>query len=353
LKNTKKLLFISDCYVSETVFVSQVHTICNEHSNLFDVTLVVMCTFKNITLPKPAGAKYKLVKRIKLPKLYIPWVNFLFSRISFLVKYYRRADIVHGRGHVGAALALNLAKKNINNKIVADIRGALDYEILDKKLSNIHVRQCRILESIIFDRINSFLFVSENMKNFYMNRYNLSDKSINVIPTAVDDNLFYKDDYKREKIRDKLRLGNKFVFLYVGGSQKWQNIDLIIEDFGKAIKINTEISLIILTPNIELVKALIKQKNINLTDIHVDHVNYKDVPYYMNSADAGIIIRDNQMINYVASPTKISEYAACDLKLATSTGQFSSLSGFTRGRYMSLNEIINSHKNIYFNLCCS
>ena len=67
----------------------------------------------------------------------------------------------------------------------------------------------------------------------------------------------------------------------------------------------------------------------------------------------GVIIRDNQMINYVASPTKISEYAACDLKLATSTGQFSSLSGFTRGRYMSLNEIINSHKNIYFNLCCS
>jgi hypothetical protein len=58
------------------------------------------------------------------------------------------------------------------------------------------------------------------------------------------------------------------------------------------------------------------------------------------------------MINYVASPTKVSEYASCNLKLATDTGQFTSLSGLSSGAHMSLNDIMNFHKNIYFDLAC-
>ena len=351
MKSSVKLLFISDCYVSETVFLSQVHTLCNEHSKNFDVTLVALCGFKDIISPPPKDTKYKIVKRIKLPRLYIPWVSLLFSKISFLTKYYNMADAVHSRGHIGSGLALNLAKNNSNNKIVADIRGALDYEILETNLSKkiIYARKCRRLESNIFKKINCFLFVSENMKNFYMSRYNLKGKSVNVIPTVVNDKFFFKDTIKREKIRKELGVSDEFVFLYVGGVQKWQNLESIVTEFEKAA-INNNIYLIILTPNKDLVTELIKFRNIQSKNIYVDSVDYKNVPYYINAADAGLVIRDNKMLNYVASPTKVSEYASCDLQLATNTDQFSTLSGFSNGTYMGLYDIVNCHKKIYMDL---
>ena len=190
------------------------------------------------------------------------------------------------------------------------------------------------------------------MKNFYMNRYDLSNKSINVIPTVVDDKLFFEDDNKRKQIRKQLGISENFVFLYAGGTQKWQNLDLIVDEFARAKNSNNKISLIILTPNQELVEDLIQLKNLQSANIHVDYVDYHEVPDYINAADAGLILRDNSMINYVASPTKVSEYASCNLKLATDTGQFSSLSGLSSGTHMSLNDIMNFHKNIYFDLAC-
>jgi glycosyltransferase involved in cell wall biosynthesis len=350
-KVNMKLLFISDCYVSETVFVSQVHTLCNVHSESFDVTLISLCGLKDILIKPPRGARYTLVKRLRFPRLYIPWVSLVFTKISFLSKYYNSADVVHSRGHIGTGVALNLADNSSENKIVADIRGALDYEILETNISKkvTYAKKCRSLELNIFNKINNFLFVSENMKNFYITRYGLAEKSINIVPTIVDDNIFFKDDNKRNKIRKKLKITEKFVFLYAGGVQKWQNLDLILDEFEKSNR-NKEIFLIILTQNKESVINLIKSKNIKSNNIYVNYVEYKEVPYYINAADAGLIIRDKKMFNYVASPTKVSEYASCGLKLATSTDQFSSLSGFSNGNYMNLIDIINCHKCIYMDL---
>ena len=85
------------------------------------------------------------------------------------------------------------------------------------------------------------MFVSENMKNFYMSRYNLKGKSVNVIPTVVNDKFFFKDTIKREKIRKELGVSDEFVFLYVGGVQKWQYLESIVTEFEKAA-INNNIS---------------------------------------------------------------------------------------------------------------
>jgi len=344
----KRLLFISDCYFSESVFSSQVHSLCNLHADNMDVTLIALCNFSDFMISPPPDTKYRLIKRIKLPKMYIPWRNYLFSKLSFLGRYYKKSDVVHARGHVGSGIALNLSNNANRYKIISDIRGVLDYEIyeVNHKRKSTYVNKCRILEKRIFASIDNFFFVSKNMENFYKVRYGLRDKSLSVFPTIVNENFFFKDLAKREVMRRKLCIEDKFVFLYVGGAQKWQNLKKIIGEFSKASSQNKSIYLIILTTDYLSVLSLFKS-GVASSNILILTVDYKNVADYINAADAGLLIRDKNIVNYVASPTKANEYASCGLKMANSTECFFKIDALSSQEYISLANILNGHRKIY------
>lgn len=62
------ILYISDSYLNLSVFMSQVHTICNYHSELNSVRLVVLCDHKEINMDNVKNAKYELIKIYRYPK---------------------------------------------------------------------------------------------------------------------------------------------------------------------------------------------------------------------------------------------------------------------------------------------
>ena len=49
--------------------------------------------------------------------------------------------------------------------------------------------------------------------------------------------------------------------------------------------------------------------------MYINQIPYNEVGKYLNASDFGIIIRENNIINYVASPTKVNEYLVYWIKI--------------------------------------
>lgn len=62
-------------------------------------------------------------------------------------------------------------------------------------------------------------------------------------------------------------------------------------------------------PEIQELQEKLKQR------IVVKEVPHNDVKYYLRITDAGIVIRDSNIVNRVAAPTKIAEYVTSGVQL--------------------------------------
>lgn len=349
------ILYISDSYLSLSVFMSQVHTLCNYHSELNQVKLIALCNHRDVKLDKPSDAKYELIKIYRYPKMFIPLINKLrASTISNEIKKELEwADVVHCRGHVGSIFAINLLNKfNLKKPVISDIRGAIVEERESKrsKLSNFYSMQSRELEKAVFKSAHYFFFVSDNMQKYYREKYNFKQGSA-VFPTIVNEHLFYKCQALRNKYRDKLGIKDRFTYVYVGGADHWQNVDKMILKFNK-ININKPnmYFFIILTCDVKFVKKFCMNNDINVENFYIDSVAYSDVCKYLNASDYGVIIREENIMNYVASPTKINEYLACQLKVIDALDQIGINQRFLSQGYKSIKKIVKEQNDVFLKL---
>ena len=348
------ILYISDSYLDLSVYMSQVHSICNYQilENKHNVKLLALCSHKDIKKTKPNDAKYNLIKIYRFPKMFIPVINKFraYTVKSSIKNEIIWADVIHCRGHVGSAFAINLLERfNLQKPIIADIRGAIVDELAGKNnlLSHYYSKAAERIEKKVFNKANYLFFVSDNMQKYYKNKYNYNQRS-SVFPTIVNEQFFYKSNSLREEYRQKLKIGNRITYIYIGGVDHWQNLDKIILKFDEINKKNPgKYFFIILTNNINWVKNFCLKNKINTENIHIDHVPYNEVGKYLNASDYGIIIRKNNIINYVASPTKVNEYLACGLKIINDIEQIGKNECFLEKEYKPLKKIIIEQNNIY------
>jgi glycosyltransferase involved in cell wall biosynthesis len=150
------------------------------------------------------------------------------------------------------------------------------------------------VEEEVVKKSKYIFVVSKQMKLHFLEKYkynNLSDdKFINI----------YILDDKSCKIVD---LDKKKGYVYSGGIQKWQNIDEIIE---KIYKSETN-QLITFYSN---QKKIIENKVNNKKNIIIDSFNFDDIDInkIYSPFKFGFIVRDSNILNKVACPTKLLEY---------------------------------------------
>lgn len=242
-----------------------------------------------------------------LVKLYpnYPFFNFMIRRsLQKLIKKTNlnfKDVIFHTRGEVMAwHLSKILDAKYIKN-VIPDIRGAGAEEIKEfskliffKKTLKIYNYNSAFLNLTIFNQLSA---VSIYLKEFLVKKYKIDPVNIRITPCLAGPNFFF-DRLQRNKFRSQLNLSDDDILVVFssGGTANWQKNDVIKILAEKGIKI------------LNLSKSKIKFNN-----VINKFVNYSEVPFYLNAADAGIIWRDRSIVNKVASPVKFSEYVCCGL----------------------------------------
>lgn len=224
----------------------------------------------------------------------------------------RNNTIIHTRGEGYVRFVRHAIDRfNYNNvKILSDIRGALveETQIYNRFYPIQH--QLKIYQQqknlkLVGPKSDGISCVSEQLRQYVLNNTQIDSSKIFVKHCFAGYEFTFSREV-RKRYREKLGLYDEdVVFLFVtGNDSKWQNTDVIVKSIvDKGYKI------------LNLSKRKIELHNvINL------YVPYSEVPNYLNAADIGIIWRNDDVVNNVASPTKFSEYVCCGLPVIANRG---------------------------------
>lgn len=159
-----------------------------------------------------------------------------------------------------------------------------------------------IIEKYVLKHARYCVFVSVSMKEHYEKKYKISFLNRYTIMPCFNCKLDINSFYENDKY-----LNN--VFAYVGGLTKWQCFEKtmqlykIIEDSGLP---NT--SLIVLTKDQEAARKIIDSVGIN--NYRLGFVSLDELSGVLSKVKYGFILREDNAVNNVATPTKLSTYVA-------------------------------------------
>lgn len=168
------------------------------------------------------------------------------------------------------------------------------------------------------------IVATEAMKLLYINRYpeirNLEDK-LEVLPTATDQSYFYNDNNLRQKIRKSLGVTGKEVFIFCGNVHySWQNISRTLKMFKLISEISSNdcfIILLIRKADHSIALDFIQRVGIKKAQYLLASVDYKEVNAYLNAADFGVLLRENDVLNRIVTTGKMGEYLCSGLNVIT------------------------------------
>ncbi|MBQ9019618.1 MAG: glycosyltransferase [Bacilli bacterium] len=117
------------------------------------------------------------------------------------------------------------------------------------------------------------------------------EKNINIIPTGIEVERFYKENIDQKKLQELkkyLKLDkNDFILLFVGRLAEEKNIEFLIKNHKELVKKHKNIKLIIVGdgPDKEKYEEYSKSLNIENNVIFTGKTKWEDTPYYYHIAN--------------------------------------------------------------------
>lgn len=179
-------------------------------------------------------------------------------------------------------------------------QGAVADESYMRNSSRVRYHILNLIDIFMMKKAKLVLYVSDEMRIVYEKRGKCSFKNKSYIMPCFNERF----DEEIYKIKDY----TKPVFTYVGSLAEWQCFDQTAELYSKIEKRIPNSKLKVLTFNVDEAEEIIKRKGI--TNYEVKCVPKEEVNRELQEAVFGFIIREDNTVNRVATPTKLSSYIA-------------------------------------------
>lgn len=203
---------------------------------------------------------------------------------------------------------------------VFDVRATLSEEVkLRHGGKGLRYWYIRYVEKKEFRKSDRLSCVSENLKGYIGAQ--VGRREISVIPSCFDQKKFFFDSEARKQIRARYRLTDDCnLICYSGGLALWQRVGDIISLFEKLAHTDLQYRFLFVTKETKKLQELLGRTTLSTDSYHIESCAQDEVYRYLSAADAGIIMRDDTVVNNVASPIKIGEYLGCGLPLILTKG---------------------------------
>lgn len=260
---------------------------------------------------------------------YINKVIFLRAVRPFLKKEDDRV-VIFSRSHI--AKEIEYLRHHYPNRVTYyyDLRGAFPEEYRDTlKYKNSFGKQtCRILGDIYFSSFccqkeaDKIFAVSKPLMDYYEDTFGTGRNKFVLYPCLSTITKFYYDKQIREKTRKELGFNDSDdVFIYSGGlDYSYSFVEEFVDLFKQALQVNKNAKLLVLAKKITPNFLSIVENNPDVKSRlkTVENIPNSMMINYLNAADIGFLLRNNTLLNNVASPVKFAEYQLCGLPVIIS-----------------------------------
>ncbi len=183
-------------------------------------------------------------------------------------------------------------------KIILDAHGVVPEEM--KYFSKYKLRYIyyEMLEKMVIKKTSSLICVTHVMRSHFQRKYPKfkGDYYIyNIFPKNIT-----AGNSSKNSGSDQINV------IYSGGISPWQNIDMMLQLISQNITPNIRYT--ILTSNTAYIKNKLQHYGIKPEDVVIDSVLPDELAVYYEKADYAFILRDDNIVNRVACPTKLVEY---------------------------------------------
>ena len=239
-------------------------------------------------------------KNVEVINYYFSIIETAFIRSGWCVEYISDISKIPRNEYILVAeypFGMKLLMKGYRKIIFWSQGIAPEEDYLNTKNS---IRQflLRICELFVLKNAKLLFLVSDKMKSHYEHKYKIRLKNFVIMPcfnTKYDETVFVKKNY------------DKNVFCYVGSMANWQSFDKTAA-FYKMIeeKLKGDSFLKIYTAETDKARTIVDAQNI--LHYSIEYVPQQKLLDKLLDCKFGFIIREDNPINNVATPTKMSSY---------------------------------------------
>lgn len=239
------------------------------------------------------------------------------ARILWAIVAWFRPQIIQCECHEAAALGSQL---ELDSLLYADLHGAAPEEARYTRLAAGRSDMSMVdwleeVEARLVRRFDKLIVVAPKMIEHLEKKTGVSLRVKAAVLPIFSDESFFKP-LRKQHFKRELGLDGKTVFLYSGGMQRYQCIDETIAWFQALSARIPNAFLLVFTPAPEVawqrVSAVIGELPGNIRIASVSHADLAD---HVSAADFGFVLRESEVLNAVASPTKAVEYLARGVRL--------------------------------------
>jgi glycosyltransferase involved in cell wall biosynthesis len=264
--------------------------------------------------------KYYSTKKIRVKvaicekdAIYFPENDTLivYSNISDLFPLFKNFDFVYFRSifdFLKSYVFITLSKA----KSIYDFRALLCYESYFRRKNALIFFALYLLEWLVYLLANKLNCVSNQLEKKLKKKF--GPRKIDVLPCLLTE--------VPELV--PITISNEIKLLYLGGLSKWQKVDVVISTFKGLLELDPRFNLTIVTSKPEEFRGMYP----NASDlIEVLSLRQEDVQKYISQFHFGFILREDIMVNNVASPIKFLEYLSAGVLpiYSSGIGDYSSL----------------------------
>lgn len=246
-----------------------------------------------------------------------------------LARELRGPTVVHARGLWAASLATDLAAERPEISVLYDVRGDYVAEHVFSRTgqgelsglrASLGANRIRRAESRVCRAVARLLCVSGALRDVLEERCPGAGMKSAIVPSGFDPQRFSFDPALRDAWRRRLRLEDRLVVAYAGSLVPYQLPDTIARVGKIARRLRANAHLLLLTPEVEAGHKIARTIGLQVEDYTCVEVHHAEMPGALNAADVGLLLRRQDPVNHVASPTKLAEYLACGLPVLVSEG---------------------------------
>ena len=267
------------------------------------------------------ASKFSLFKVIDIANFY---KSFIWNCIIF------KPTIVHARGHPMAIFACAI-KKIFNFKLLFDYRGMWPDEKLSKGTWNLKFATHRVMykffkkwELNLLSKSDYLVFLTERVRNHFINSEKPLIKKSSIIPCAADYTLFNFSDYSSEKkfLKSSLSFENNLVLGYLGSIGPLYDFKGYLNLIKVGLENHLSISGLVITNNLEDAEEEISRFDFqkNNPSIKCLTLSREEVPKYLQLFSYLVSFCTISKSIIGASPTKIGEALSLGVPIISNSG---------------------------------